>query len=201
MWSVNHIQFCTYDLVLPLFITSGEVPSVLTQPLRILIPYFVASELSRVVHLLFITRLYISYCGESNDIYSIVLPSATPMIACAPEIVFAMHANFIFFLSQAPSCDSVRISLWTMSAASFISIRWVSSVNITIGRNIEQRSVSKLSSAFFDLCREQIAVSRDNVKASLRTEVLLGSFVKRNVFLRIGSLKVVVGICQEQSHF
>ncbi len=71
----------------------------------------------------------------------------------------------------------------------------VSSVNIAIGQNIEQRSASKLSSAFFDLCREQIAVSRDNVKASLRMEVLLGSFIKRNVFLQIGSLKVVVGIC------
>jgi hypothetical protein len=77
----------------------------------------------------------------------------------------------------------------------------VSSVNIAIGRNIEQRSNSKLSSAFFDLCREQIAVSRDNVKASLRTDVLLGSFVERNVFLQIGSLKVVVGICRERSHF
>jgi hypothetical protein len=73
----------------------------------------------------------------------------------------------------------------------------VSSVNIAIGQNIEQRSVSKLSSAFFDLCREQIAVSKDNVEASLRTEVLLGSFVESNVFLRIGSLKVVVGICRE----
>jgi hypothetical protein len=77
----------------------------------------------------------------------------------------------------------------------------VSSVDIAIGWNIEQRSISKLSSTFFGLCREEIAVSRDNIEASLGKEVLLGSFVEGNVFLQIGGLKFVVGICREQSHF
>jgi len=53
---------------------------------------------------------------------------------------------------------------------------WVSSVDIAFEWNIEQISVAKLGGAFFDLCREEIAVSRDNVEAGLRAEVLLGSF-------------------------
>ncbi len=57
----------------------------------------------------------------------------------------------------------------------------VSSVDIASGRNIEQGSVAKLSRAFFDLCREEIAASRDDVKAGLRMEVLLGSFVEGNI--------------------
>ena len=77
----------------------------------------------------------------------------------------------------------------------------VSSVDIASGWNIEQCSVAKLSRAFFDLCREEIAVSRDNVKAGLRTEVLLGSFVEGNVFLQVGGLKVVVRVCRVRSHF
>ncbi len=59
----------------------------------------------------------------------------------------------------------------------------VNCIDIAFGRNIEQSSVAKLSRAFFDLCREEIAVSRDNVEVGLRAEVLLGSFVEGNIFL------------------
>ena len=74
-------------------------------------------------------------------------------------------------------------------------------VDIATSWNIEQSSITKLSRAFFDLRTEEIAVSRENVEAGLRTEVLLGSFVEGNVFLRIGGLKVVVRICRVQGHF
>ncbi len=42
-------------------------------------------------------------------VHPIVLSSATPMIACAPKIIFAVHLNFALFLCQSPSCNSVRI--------------------------------------------------------------------------------------------
>ncbi len=71
----------------------------------------------------------------------------------------------------------------------------ISSVIITIGWNIEQRSASKLSGICFHLCGKVITVFMDNVEASLGTKVLFGSFVKSNVFLGIGGLKVVVWIC------
>jgi hypothetical protein len=77
----------------------------------------------------------------------------------------------------------------------------ISNINITIRRNIDQRSVSKLSGIFFDLCGKVITVSRDNVEVSLVTKVLFGSFVNCNVLLGIAGLKVVVWICEEQRHF
>ncbi len=77
----------------------------------------------------------------------------------------------------------------------------IGSFNITIRWNIEKKSLSKLSGIFFDLCGKGIPVCRDNVEASLRIKVLLGSFVTSNVFLGIGRLKIAVWICQEQSHF
>jgi hypothetical protein len=62
---------------------------------------------------------------------------------------------------------------------------------------LSKKSVPKLSEIFFNLCRKDITVSRDNVKVSLGMKVLFGSFVKSNVFLGIGGLKVAVWICQE----
>ena len=56
-------------------------------------------------------------------------------------------------------------------------------VDIATSWNIEQSSIAKLSRAFLRLRTEEITVSRENVEAGLRTEVLLGSFVKGNVFL------------------
>jgi hypothetical protein len=44
-------------------------------------------------------------------VHPIVLDTAAPVIVGAPKIVSAVHGNFVFFLSQAPSCNGVRISL------------------------------------------------------------------------------------------
>ncbi len=60
-------------------------------------------------------------------IRSIMLGTTTPMIACAPKIVFAIDADFVLRLSQMPCCDSVRILLWAVSAASFVSSTQVES--------------------------------------------------------------------------
>jgi hypothetical protein len=48
-----------------------------------------------------------------------------------------------------------------------------------------------LPGAFFDLSRKGITVARDQIKAYFGTKVLFGSFVEGNVFLGIGSMKVV----------
>ncbi len=46
------------------------------------------------------------------SIHSIMLDgTTTPMIACAPKIIFTIHADFVLHLSQMPCCDSVLILL------------------------------------------------------------------------------------------
>jgi len=42
-----------------------------------------------------------------------------------------------------------------------------------------------------DLCRKDVTVFRDDIASSFREKVLFGSFVEGNVFLGIGSMKVV----------
>jgi hypothetical protein len=44
-------------------------------------------------------------------VHPIVFDTAAPVIVSAPKIVSALHGNFVFFLNQAPSRNSVRISL------------------------------------------------------------------------------------------
>jgi hypothetical protein len=77
----------------------------------------------------------------------------------------------------------------------------IARINNVIGWDVEQRSISVLSSIFFDLRRKDLTVTRNDFEASFRTKVLLGSFVEGNEFLQIGSLKVDVKVCQKRSHF
>jgi len=108
----------------------------------------------------------------------------------APNFICVLGNDVIGHL--VPSLDHIDL----VSVGNEVRI---GSVNITIRRNIDQRSVSKLSGIFFDLCIKGITVSMDNFEARLETEwkmeVLRGSFVEGNVFLQIGGLKVVVRIC------
>ena len=113
-------------------------------------------------------------------------------VASAPDFVCILGNDVVSNL--VPGLDHV-------DAISVSNDVRVSSIDIAFRRNIEQRSVAKLGRAFFDLCREENAVSRDNVEAGLRAEVLLGSFVEGNIFLQIGGLKVVLRVCQVRSHF
>jgi hypothetical protein len=59
----------------------------------------------------------------------------------------------------------------------------IGSIDIAVRRNVEQGSISELSSIFFDLCRKDLTVSRDDIVANFRAKVLFGSFVEGNVFL------------------
>jgi hypothetical protein len=65
----------------------------------------------------------------------------------------------------------------------------IRSIDITVRQNVEQGSISKLSSIIFDLCRKDVTVSRDDIVASFRAKVMFGSFVEG-----IGSLEVVVRV-------
>ncbi len=80
------------------------------------------------------------------------------LIASAPNFVCILGNDVISHL--VPCLDHVDVAFEGNEV-------WVRGIDVAIGRNIEQRSISKLSCAFFDLCREEIAVSRDNVEANL----------------------------------
>ncbi len=72
-----------------------------------------------------------------------------------------------------PGVDCVDMT----TVGDFLCIR---SDNVLIGWNVEWRSIAKLLGVSFDFGRKCNTVARDQVKVS---KVLLGSFVKENVFL------------------
>jgi hypothetical protein len=53
----------------------------------------------------------------------------------------------------------------------------ISSVNVAVGWDVEQGSVSESPGAFFDLIGKGVAVARGQIEARLGTEVLFCSFI------------------------